>query len=95
MTGQLTFDAITANQLLNLLLPLNPNSDAAILWRHGAGIPDSVITTACALAFLVDIAMEIYLAIKETTDPTVTPLYSQVLIGLINRLTRGYLRFQA
>ncbi len=36
--------------------------------------------------------MEVYLAVKETADPTITPLYSQVLVGLANYLSRGYLR---
>ena len=94
-TGELTVNHITANQLSNLLLPFDSNSDAAVLWRHGAGIPDSVITTICERAIYIDILIEISLAIKETADPTVTPLCNQVLIGLINYATRGYLRFQA
>jgi hypothetical protein len=94
-TGELTFDHITANQLFNLLLPFNLHSDAAILWRNGAGIPDSIIAKICELAFFIDVAMEIYLAIKETTFPVATPLHSQILIGLINYNARGFLRFQA
>ncbi|MBX9830362.1 hypothetical protein K2X40_00250 [Candidatus Babeliales bacterium] len=89
-----SIDKIVLNQVLSAFLPSSKNSDGAKLWRNITGIPEDALEVCYTAAPYVDMLGECYLAYKDPrAEGSKTP--DKLMIGLINYLLRGYLRFHA
>ncbi|MBY0353667.1 hypothetical protein K2W90_04865 [Candidatus Babeliales bacterium] len=89
-----SIDKIVLNQVLSAFLPCSKNSDGAKLWRNIAGVPEGVLEFCYTAAPYVDMLGECYLAYKDPRAES-AKLPDKLMIGLINYLLRGYLRFHA
>lgn len=89
-----SIDKIVLNQVLSAFLPISSKSDGAKLWRNIAGAPDNVLEVCYDIAPYVDILGECYLACKDPRALN-AKLPDKLMIGFINYLLRGYLRFHA
>jgi hypothetical protein len=87
-------DQISMQHFLNLVWPLQPNSDAAQIWRECLGMPESVIESAVYIAPAVQTmlitGMNYYN--NETTD---APLFSAFCLEMANYYLLGFLHFEA
>ncbi len=89
-----SIDKIVLNQVLSAFLPISSKSDGAKLWRNIAGVPENVLEHCYQVAPYVDMLGECYLACKDPRAQN-AKLPDKLMIGFINYLLRGYLRFHA
>lgn len=95
----LEFDEIMLVELCNMFIPLgtdNERSDAAMLHTECLGTKTDLIKQLGYLRTIIDITGEYYLTYsqQQTLDPQQNP-YARILLALLNRELRGYLRFNA